>query len=84
MASSKSSRTPPHTTGPTGAHLACGCSVSFRPGSDESPILVVIDQKGGACGLSMHVAGLPLYDRRAALRPPTRVGPPLQPDYEDG
>jgi len=68
---------------PTGASLACGCRVGFRPGSDESPVLVVIEQKAESCGLAIHVAGLPVYDRRAALRPPTRFGPHLQPDFED-
>ena len=70
--------------GPAGAVLACGCRAVFQPGSDDSPLLVVIDRKSESCGLSLHVAGLPVYDRRAAMRPSTRVGPPLQPDYEDG
>jgi hypothetical protein len=84
--SSKSakSETSLESASPTGAELACGCRVIFRPGADESPILVVIDRKSEACGLALHVAGLPVYDRRAALRPPTRIGPPLQPDFEDG
>jgi hypothetical protein len=47
-------------------------------------VLVVIERKSEACSMALHVAGLPVYDRRAALRPPTRVGPPLQPDFEDG
>ncbi len=69
---------------PEGADLACGCRATFRPGADGSPVLVVIARKSEACNMSLHVAGLPVYDRRAALRPPTRVGPPLQPDFEDG
>ncbi len=76
--------TPVEHAGPAGAELACGCRAVFRPGTDESPVLVVIDRKSEACGLALHVAGLPVYDRRAALRPPTRIGPPLQPDFEDG
>jgi hypothetical protein len=83
---SKSSKiqTPAELATPTGAELACGCRVVFRPGADGSPVLVVIDRKSEACGMALHVAGLPVYDRRAALRPPTRIGPPLQPDFEDG
>ena len=69
---------------PRGADLACGCKVVFHPGTDESPVLVVIERKSDACGVAMHVAGLPVFDRRAALRPPTRVVPPLQPEFEDG
>jgi hypothetical protein len=90
MASRKSSGAPkmprPQAgqTSPAGADLACGCRVVFRPGADESPVLVVIERKSEACGMALHVAGLPVYDRRAALRPPTRIGPPLQPDFEDG
>jgi hypothetical protein len=76
--------TPAEHASPAGAELACGCRVTFRPGTDESPVLVVIDRKSEACGMALHVAGLPVYDRRAALRPPTRIGPPLQPDFEDG
>ena len=75
---------PSELTTPQGARLSCGCDVKFRPGSDGSPFLVVIDRKGEACVIATHVAGLPQYDRRAALRPPTRLGPLLQPDYEDG
>ena len=70
--------------GPAGADLACGCRVVFQPGTDDSPILVVVDRKAASCGVALHVAGLPVYDRRAAIRPATRVGPPLQPDFEDG
>ena len=75
---------PPSGMSPAGADLACGCSVTFRPGADGSPVLVVIARKSDACNMALHVAGLPVFDRRAALRPPTRVGPPLQPDFEDG
>lgn len=75
---------PPEQMSPAGADLACGCRVTFRPGADGSPVLVVVARKSEACNMSLHVAGLPVFDRRAALRPPTRVGPPLQPDFEDG
>ena len=81
---SPKTETPAESVSPTGAELACGCRAVFRPGTDGSPVLVVIDRKSEACGLALHVAGLPVYDRRAALRPPTRIGPPLQPDFEDG
>ena len=66
------------------ATLACGCKLAFREGSDLSPVIVVIDHKASTCGLALHVSGLPVYDHRFALRPPTRFGPPLQPDFEDG
>ena len=69
---------------PLSATLACGCRLSFREGSDVSPVIVVIEEKAIACNLALHVAGLPVYDHRSALRPPTRFGPPLQPDFEDG
>ena len=87
MASRKSSGgggPQPGQVSPSGADLACGCRVIFRPGADGSTVLVVIERKSDACSMALHVAGLPVYDRRAALRPPTRVGPPLQPDFEDG
>lgn len=69
---------------PLSATLACGCRLSFREGSDVSPVIVVIEEKASGCNLALHVTGLPVYDHRSALRPPTRVGPPLQPDFEDG
>jgi hypothetical protein len=69
---------------PISATLACGCKLSFREGSDLSPVIVVIEQKASTCGLALHVSGVPVYDHRFALRPPTRFGPPLQPDFEDG
>ena len=70
-------------TPPAGATLGCGCRVGFRAGSGQSPVLVVVDVKAPGCLVALHVAGLPIYDHRSALRPPTRNGPPLQPDYED-
>ena len=56
----------------THATLACGCKLSFREGVEGSPVTVVVSEKAPACGLSLHVAGLPVYDFREALRPPTR------------
>ena len=69
---------------PLSARLACGCRLSFREGSDLSPVIVVIEDKAPTCTMALHVPGLPVYDHRSALRPPTRFGPPLQPDFEDG
>jgi hypothetical protein len=65
------------------ATLACGCRVGFRDGVEGSPVTVVIDRKADACRMGIHVAGLPVYDHREALRPSTRLHPPIQPDYED-
>ncbi len=56
----------------THGSLACGCRLTFREGSEASPVTVVIDQKGPTCALSLHVRDLPLYDYREAIRPPTR------------
>ena len=66
------------------ARLACGCRVGFRAGVDGSPVTVVLTAKAEGCGLALHVAGLPIYDRREALRPATRVGPMPERDYEEG
>ena len=33
--------------------------------------------------LTIHVAGLPLYDYREALRPPTRALPPIEEEFEE-
>ena len=68
---------------PLTATLSCGCRLSFREGSDLSPVIVVVEQKAAFCTLALHVPGQPVYDHRSALRPPTRLGPPLQPDFED-
>jgi len=65
------------------ARLACGCRLSFREGVEGSPVTVVIDQKAAACPLTIHVAGLPLYDYREALRPPTRALPPVEEEFEE-
>jgi hypothetical protein len=67
----------------THARLACGCRLSFRDGVEGSPVTVVVDTKAAACPLTIHVAGLPLYDYREALRPPTRALPPLEEEFEE-
>jgi hypothetical protein len=65
------------------ARLACGCRLAFRDGVEGSPVTVVVAEKATSCTLTLHVAGLPLYDYREALRPPTRVGPPLEEEFEE-
>ncbi|HEX5475723.1 MAG TPA: hypothetical protein VFX12_13770 [Vicinamibacterales bacterium] len=67
----------------THARLACGCRLSFRDGVEGSPVTVVIDQKGPGCANMQHVRALPLFDHREALRPPTRLGPPAEEEYEE-
>jgi len=67
----------------TSARLACGCTLGFRDGLLGSPVTVVVTAKGSACALSIHVAGVPVYDHREALRPATRPLPPLQTDFEE-
>jgi hypothetical protein len=64
------------------ARLACGCRVGFRTGVEGSPVTVVVQRKADACTISAHVAGLPVYDHREALRPSTRSGVRTQPDWE--
>lgn len=64
------------------AHLACGCRVGFRDGVEGSPVTVVVDRKASGCSIPSHVAGLPVYDHREALRPSTRLAPRPLPDYE--
>lgn len=71
------------TTEVVTARLACGCQVGFRRGVEGSPIAVVVERKSAACSMAMHVAGLPIYDHREALRPPTRIAPPAHTDYEE-
>lgn len=65
------------------ARLACGCTMGFREGQPGSPVTVVVTTKGSACALSIHVAGVAVYDHRDALRPATRPLPPIQPDFEE-
>ena len=67
----------------THARLACGCRIAFREGVEGSPVAVVIETKGAACGLALHVRDLPLYDYREALRPPTRFLPIEEEEYEE-
>lgn len=65
------------------ARLACGCRVGFRDGVEGSPVTVVIERKGQACRVNGHLGGVPVYDHREALRPPTRLIPPVEGDYEE-
>jgi len=67
----------------THARLACGCTLAFREGVEGSPVAVVVEQKGPGCGISLHVRDLPIYDYRAALRPPTRLLPIEEEEYEE-
>lgn len=67
----------------THARLACGCRLTFREGSGGSPVTVVVDEKGAACALSLHVRDLPIYDYREALRPPTRFLPMEEEGFEE-
>ena len=69
---------------PLTARLACGCRLAFKAGSPGSPVTVMVERKAETCTLAIHVGGMAIYDHRSALRPSTRVNPPLQPDYEDG
>ena len=65
------------------ARLSCGCEVGFEPGVEGSPVTVVVRRKAPSCQLSIHAAGLPLYDHREALRPATRPIAQVQPDFEE-
>lgn len=65
------------------ARMACGCVAGFRHGVEGSPITVVITKKAEGCQLAIHVAGLPVFDHREALRPPTRHTMVVQPDFEE-
>ena len=67
----------------TDAHLACGCRLAFREGVEGSPVTVVVAEKAAGCSSPMHVRDLPVYDFREALRPPTRLGPPEEGEYEE-
>ncbi len=67
----------------THARLSCGCRVAFRDGVEGSPVTVVVAEKSMSCPLTVHVAGLPLYDYREALRPPTRALPPIEEEFEE-
>jgi len=67
----------------TNARLACGCRIVFREGVEGSPVTVVVEEKAPACVMSLHVKDLPVFDFREALRPPTRLGPPGEEEYEE-
>jgi hypothetical protein len=67
----------------THARLACGCRLAFRVGVEGSPVTVVVDEKGAACVIPLHVRDLPVYDFREALRPPTRLLPMEEEEYEE-
>jgi hypothetical protein len=67
----------------THARLACGCTLAFREGTEGSPVTVVVSDKGAACGVSLHVRDLPVYDFREALRPPTRFVSIEEEEYEE-
>jgi hypothetical protein len=67
----------------THARLACGCRLAFREGVEGSPVTVIVEQKSPGCPLTLHVTGLPLYDYREALRPPTRPGVAVEEEYEE-
>lgn len=67
----------------THARLACGCRLAFRQGVEGSPVTVVVDEKAPGCVTPLHVSGLPLYDHREALRPPTRFVAVEEEEYEE-
>jgi hypothetical protein len=67
----------------THARLACGCRIGFREGVEGSPVTVVVEEKAPVCVMSLHVKDLPVFDYREALRPPTRLGPPEEEEYEE-
>jgi hypothetical protein len=67
----------------TDARLACGCRLAFREGVEGSPVTVVVAEKAAGCASPRHVRDLPVYDFREALRPPTRLGPPEEGEYEE-
>lgn len=68
---------------PMTATLGCGCTVGFRPGVEGSPVSVMLVSKASGCGVTIHVAGLPIHDHREALRPSTRFAPSVHSDYEE-
>jgi hypothetical protein len=67
----------------THARLACGCRLVFREGVEGSPVIVVIEEKGAYCVMPLHVRDLPIYDFREAIRPPTRLLPVEEEEYEE-
>lgn len=67
----------------THGQLACGCRIGFREGVEGSPVTVVLDTKAAGCMIPLHVSGLPIYDYREALRPPTRFLPFEEEGFEE-
>lgn len=67
----------------THARLACGCRIAFRDGVEGSPVTIVMDEKAAQCTSPTHVRGLPLYDYREAMRPPTRWAPLEEDRFEE-
>ena len=67
----------------TQGRLACGCLIGFREGVEGSPVTVVLETKAAGCVISLHVSGLPMYDYREALRPPTRFLPFGEEEFEE-
>ena len=65
------------------AHLSCGCRLGFRTGVEGSPVTVVVAEKSAGCRIAIHVAAMPIYDHREALRPSSRLGARIQPDFEE-
>jgi hypothetical protein len=65
------------------ARLACGCIVGFREGVEGSPVTVLLQTKAESCTMAIHVAGMPIFDHREALRPATRPFHSPQPDFEE-
>jgi hypothetical protein len=74
---------PRPTDRPVTARLACGCLVGFRDGVEGSPVTVVLETKSQSCTLAIHVAGMPIYDHREALRLATRPAAVPQTDFEE-
>jgi hypothetical protein len=65
------------------ARLACGCTLAVHDRTESRGISVMVQSKSESCPLPTHVAGMPLYDHRHAVRPATRVHPHVQPDWEE-
>ncbi|MCX6539502.1 MAG: hypothetical protein NT151_11315 [Acidobacteria bacterium] len=71
------------TKGFANATLACGCRLAFRDGVEGSPVTVVLESKSPGCAVPWHVSGLPVFDHREALRPPTRLLPAKEEGFEE-
>ena len=74
---------PVTTKGFAHATLACGCRLAFRDGVEGSPVTVVLELKSAGCAVAWHVSGLPVFDHREALRPPTRLLPAKEEGFEE-